>query len=70
LLDAFNNTRLVHSGQKELTESWFSVGAKTNETGWRIVRRKSSSDNVTAAICSAMVVHYLNKPQSTPQIYV
>ena len=70
LLDAFNNKRLVHSGQKELTESWFSVGAKTNETGWRIVRRKSSSDNVTAAICSAMVVHYLNRPQSTPQIYV
>jgi len=69
LLDAFVNERLVHSGQKELTESWFSVGAKTNDAGWRIVRRKSAGD-VTGAICSAMVVHYLTKPQSTPQIFV
>jgi phage terminase large subunit-like protein len=66
ILDAFVNVRLVHSGQKELTESWFSVGAKTNDAGWRIVRRKSA----TSAICSAMIVHYLTKPQSTPQIYV
>lgn len=69
ILDAFVNVRLVHSGQKELTESWFSVGAKTNDAGWRIVRRKSAGD-VTSAICSAMIVHYLTRPQSTPQIYV
>ena len=69
ILDAFVNLRLVHSGQKELTESWFSVGAKTNDAGWRIVRRKSAGD-VTGAICSAMVVHYLTRPQSTPQIFV
>jgi phage terminase large subunit-like protein len=69
ILDAFVNLRLVHSGQKELTESWFSVGAKTNDAGWRIVRRKSSGD-VVSAICSAMIVHYLTKPQSTPQIFV
>jgi phage terminase large subunit-like protein len=69
ILDAFVNLRVVHSGQKELTESWFSVGAKTNDAGWRIVRRKSAGD-VTSAICSAMIVHYLTRPQSTPQIYV
>jgi len=69
ILDAFVNVRLVHSGQKELTDSWFSVGAKTNDAGWRIVRRKSAGD-VTSAICSAMIVHYLTRPQSTPQIYV
>ena len=69
LLDAFVNQRLVHSGTKELTESWFSVGAKTNDAGWRIVRRKSAGD-VTSAICSAMLVHYLTRPQSTPQIFV
>ena len=69
ILDAFVNLRIVHSGQKELTESWFSVGAKTNDAGWRIVRRKSAGD-VTSAICSAMIVHYLTRPQSTPQIYV
>ena len=69
ILDAFVNVRLTHSGQKELTESWFSVGAKTNDAGWRIVRRKSAGD-VTSAICSAMIVHYLTKPQSTPQIFV
>jgi phage terminase large subunit-like protein len=69
ILDAFVNLRIVHSGQKELTDSWFSVGAKTNDAGWRIVRRKSAGD-VTSAICSAMLVHYLTRPQSTPQIYV
>jgi phage terminase large subunit-like protein len=69
ILDAFVNVRLTHSGQKELTDSWFSVGAKTNDAGWRIVRRKSAGD-VTSAICSAMIVHYLTKPQSTPQIFV
>ena len=69
ILDAFVNVRLVHSGQKELTESWFSVGAKTNDAGWRIIRRKSAGD-VTSAICSAMIVHYLTRPQSTPQIFV
>lgn len=69
ILDAFVNVRLIHSGQKELTDSWFSVGAKTNDAGWRIVRRKSAGD-VTSAICSAMIVHYLTKPQSTPQIFV
>lgn len=68
-LDAFVNLRIVHSGQKELTDSWFSVGAKTNDAGWRIVRRKSAGD-VTGAICSAMIVHYLTRPQSTPQIFV
>jgi phage terminase large subunit-like protein len=68
-LDAFVNLRIVHSGQKELTDSWFSVGAKTNDAGWRIVRRRSAGD-VTSAICSAMIVHYLTRPQSTPQIYV
>ena len=69
LYDCMSNNRLVHSGQKEMTDSWFSVGAKTNDSGWRIVRRKSAGD-VTAAICSAMIVHQLTKPQSVPQIFV
>jgi hypothetical protein len=41
---------------------------KTNDAGWRIIRRKSAGD-VQAPIATAMVVHELTKPQSTPKIY-
>jgi phage terminase large subunit-like protein len=68
LLDAFVNTRLVHSGQPELVNHLNNCAMKTNDAGWRIVRRKSAGD-VTGAISLAMIVHQLSKPQSTPSIY-
>jgi hypothetical protein len=46
-----------------------NAAAKTNDAGWRIVRRKSAGD-VTAAISTAMVVHMLSKPISVPKIFV
>ena len=69
LSDALSNLRLVHSGQPEWVASMNNCAMKTNDAGWRIVRRKSAGD-VTAAIATAMCVNMLSKPISVPQIYV
>jgi phage terminase large subunit-like protein len=68
LLEAVVNNRIAHSGQTELVSSMNNCGAKVNDAGWRIVRRKSAGD-VSAAIALAMVVHQLVKPQSKPAIF-
>lgn len=69
LADALANLRLVHSGQPEWVAHMNNCAAKTNDAGWRIVRRKSAGD-VTAAIATAMVVHELSKPMSVARIVV
>jgi phage terminase large subunit-like protein len=69
LSDALSNLRLVHQGQPEWVNSMNNAAMKTNDAGWRIVRRKSAGD-VTAAIATAMCVHMLSKPISVPQSYV
>jgi len=68
LADALANVRLTHSGQAELVQHLNNCAAKTNDAGWRIIRRKSAGD-VTAAISLAMVVSELTKPQQTAQIF-
>ena len=67
LLNAFVNHELIHSGQPELVQMLNNCGMKTNDAGWRIVRRKSAGD-VSGAIALAMVIHELAKPQSLPNI--
>jgi len=69
LADGLANNRVVHSGQTELVQHLNNCAAKTNDAGWRIIRRKSACD-VTAAISLAMVVSQLTKPQQTAQIFV
>ena len=69
LSDAMANARMVHSGQADLVQHLNNCAAKTNDAGWRIIRRKSAGD-VTAAISLAMVVGQLTKPQQTAQIFV
>jgi hypothetical protein len=44
-----------------------NVAAKTNDSGWRIVKRQSAGD-ISAPISAAMIVHELLKPLSVPQI--
>jgi len=68
LSDGLANNRVVHSGQLDLVQHLNNCAAKTNDAGWRIIRRKSAGD-VTAAISLAMVVSQLNKPQRTAQIF-
>ena len=69
LSDALANLRLVHSGQPDLVAHLNNCAAKTNDAGWRIIRRKSAGD-VTAAISLAMVVHELAKPQRVANIII
>ena len=69
LAEAFVNNRVVHSGQKELLAHLNNCAMKTNDAGWRIVRRKSAG-SVAGAISMAMVTWELTKPQSTPNIII
>lgn len=69
LLDMFVNHRLVHSGQKELVAHLNNCAAKTNDAGWRIIRRKSAGD-VTGAIGMAMLAHAFSRPLNTPKIFL
>ena len=67
LLDALVTHKLVHNGNPEWVQNMNNVAAKENDSAWRIVKRKSAGD-ISAAIGTAMVVHQLLKPQSTPMI--
>ncbi len=55
LLDGLVNNRVVHNGQEELIKQMNNCAAKTNDSSWRIVKRKSAGD-VSAPISLAMVV--------------
>ena len=68
LNDALNAHRLVHAGQENWIQQMNNCAAKTNDSSWRIVKRKSAGD-VSGAISTAMVVHMLNKPQQIAAIY-
>ena len=67
LLDGLTNHRVCHAGQEDWIQQMNNVAAKTNDSAWRIVKRKSAGD-ISAAIGTAMVVHQLMKPQSIPTI--
>jgi hypothetical protein len=67
LLDALVNDRVAHNGQDEFINQMNNVAAKTNDSGWRIVKRQSAGD-ISAPISAAMIVHELLKPLSMPQI--
>jgi len=68
LHDQLTNGRLVHSGQTALIEHMQNCAAKTNDSSWRIIRRKSAGP-VDIAIGLAMVVHVLVEPQEEAKIY-
>lgn len=66
-LDAFINRRLVHNGEPTLIAHLNNCAMKTNDAGWRLIRRKSAGD-ISGAIGLCMVIHEFAKPQSTPTI--
>ena len=68
ILDGIVNGRVVHNGQEELIKQMNNCAAKTNDSSWRIVKRKSAGD-VSAPISLAMVVSMLMKPQQVAAIY-
>jgi hypothetical protein len=69
LLEGMTNLRVVHNGQKELIEQFTNTAAKTNDSSWRLIRRKSAGD-ISAPIGLAMVVSKLMLPTPKPQIVV
>jgi phage terminase large subunit-like protein len=69
LKDALDNKRMVHSGQEGWIQQMNNCAAKTNDSSWRIVKRKSAGD-ISGAIATAMVVSTLLKPQQSAGIYV
>jgi len=68
LKDAMDNLRLVHKGQENWIQQMNNCAAKTNDSSWRIVKRKSAGD-ISGAISTAMVVSMLMKPQQVAMIY-
>ena len=68
LLDSIVNMRMYHSAQESMDKQINNVAAKTNDSGWRIVKRKSAGD-VSAPIALAMVVHQLILPVAKPAIF-
>ena len=67
LLEGMTNLRVVHNGMKELVEQFQNTAAKTNDSAWRIIKRRSSGD-ISAPIGLAMCVSKLMIPQPKPQI--
>jgi hypothetical protein len=53
-------------------EGWIqqmnNCAAKTNDSSWRIIKRKSAGD-ISGAIATVMVVSTLLKPQQSAMIY-
>jgi len=68
LKDALDNKRLVHNGSEIWLQNMNNCAAKTNDSSWRIIKRKSAGD-ISAAISTAMVVSTLSKPQQSAMIY-
>lgn len=66
--DAIDNKRVVHGGQEYLDAAMNNVAAKSNDSAWRIVRKKSMG-SVTAPIGMAMLVLHLTKPIAEAKIY-
>jgi phage terminase large subunit-like protein len=68
LKDHLDNKKMVHSGQEGWIQQMNNCAAKTNDSSWRIIKRKSAGD-ISGAIATAMVVTTLSKPQQTAMIY-
>jgi len=66
--NSLTNNRLRHSGQEVLIQQMSNCAAKTNDSSWRIVRRKSAGA-VDIPIGLAMVIHVLAQPVSEAKVY-
>lgn len=68
LHDQLVNHRLVHSGQDALITHMQNCAAKTNDGGWRLIRRKSAGP-IDIAIGLAMVISVLAQPLEEAKIF-
>jgi phage terminase large subunit-like protein len=67
--DAIDNRRVVHGDQPALNTAMDSVAAKSNDSAWRVVRKKSSG-SVASVIGMCMLALHLDKPISQPKVYI
>jgi hypothetical protein len=67
-LEGLVNHRVVHNGQAELIQQMNNCAAKTNDSAWRIIKRRSAGD-ISAPIGLSMVVSKLMLPTPKPAIY-
>ena len=67
--DAIDNRRVVHGDQPALNLAMDSVAAKSNDSAWRVVRKKSSG-SVASVIGMCMLALHLDKPISEAKVYV
>ena len=67
-LEGLVNHRVVHNGQTELIQQMNNCAAKTNDSAWRIIKRRSAGD-ISAPIGLSMVVSKLMLPTPKPAIY-
>jgi phage terminase large subunit-like protein len=66
--DAIDHKRIVHGNQEFFNESMDNVAAKSNDSAWRIVRKRSSG-SVAAPISAAMLALHLTKPIGEAKVY-
>lgn len=67
--DAIDNRRVVHGDQPALNEAMDSVAAKSNDSAWRVIRKKSKG-SVASVIGMCMLALHLDKPISEAKVYV
>lgn len=68
-LSAMNSGRLVHNSSEDLISHFNGCARKSTADGaWRVVR-KGSTQYISAACASIMVIHHLSKPRRVAQIY-
>lgn len=68
-LSAMNAGRLAHDLSADLVDHFNGCAKKQTADGaWRVIR-KGSSQHISAACASIMVIHHLSKPQRVAQIY-
>ena len=67
--DAIDNRRVVHGDQAALNEAMDSVAAKSNDSAWRVIRKKSKG-SVASVIGMCMLALHLDQPVSEAKVYV
>mgnify|MGYP006404453101 FL=1 len=67
--EGIDNRRIVHGGQPYLDEAMNNAAAKSTDSAWRVVRKKSMG-SITPVIGMAMLAAHLTKPVAEAKVYM
>jgi phage terminase large subunit-like protein len=67
--EGIDNRRIVHGGQPYLDEAMNNAAAKSTDSAWRVVRKKSMG-SITPVIGMAMLAAHLTKPVAEAKVYI